>query len=62
MSDNDGRTFVVRSGAMFELLATNELGERIMASPAITGDRLAVVITHQDASEGTSILERSVPW
>jgi outer membrane protein assembly factor BamB len=38
LSDNDGRTFVVRAGREFELLSTNSLGERITASPAISGD------------------------
>jgi outer membrane protein assembly factor BamB len=40
LSNNDGKTFVVRAGKQFELLATNELGERITATPAITGDAL----------------------
>ena len=40
VSNNSGQTFVVRAGRTFELLATNELGERISASPAITGDWL----------------------
>ena len=40
VSNNDGTTFVVEAGAMFKLLATNELGERITASPAISGDEL----------------------
>ena len=40
MSNNDGTTFVVRAGTTFELLAQNELGERITASPAISGDEL----------------------
>jgi outer membrane protein assembly factor BamB len=40
LSDNDGVTFVVQSGREFKLLATNRLGERISASPAITGNRL----------------------
>jgi len=40
VSNNDGTTFVVRAGAKFELLATNDLGERITASPAVTGNRL----------------------
>jgi outer membrane protein assembly factor BamB len=40
LSNNDGQTFVVRAGAEFTLLATNELGERITASPAISGDDL----------------------
>jgi outer membrane protein assembly factor BamB len=39
-SNNDGTTFVVQAGKKFELLATNELGERITASPAISGNEL----------------------
>lgn len=39
-SNNDGETFVVKAGPVFELLATNRLGERITASPAISGDDL----------------------
>jgi len=37
LSDNDGKTFVVQAGKDFKLLETNQLGERITASPAITG-------------------------
>lgn len=40
LSDNDGKTYVVEAGRKFKLLATNPLGERISASPAITGNRL----------------------
>lgn len=40
LSNNDGETFVVKAGRTFELLATNSLGERITASPAISGDEL----------------------
>jgi outer membrane protein assembly factor BamB len=40
LSNNDGKTFVVKAGPKFELLATNELGERITATPAISGDEL----------------------
>ena len=40
LSNNDGKTFVVRAGTQFELLATNDLGERITASPAISGKDL----------------------
>lgn len=39
-SNNNGQTFVVKAGRQFELLATNELGERITASPAISGNNL----------------------
>jgi outer membrane protein assembly factor BamB len=37
LSDNDGKTFVVQAGPEFKLLATNDLGERITASPAVSG-------------------------
>ena len=40
LSDNDGKTFVVKAGKVFKVLETNQLGERISASPAITGNRL----------------------
>ena len=40
VSNTDGTTFVVKAGAEFELVATNDLGERITASPAITGDAM----------------------
>jgi outer membrane protein assembly factor BamB len=40
LSDNDGKTFVVKAGRQLRVLATNQLGERISASPAITGNRL----------------------
>lgn len=39
-SNNDGTTFVVEAGSEFNLLARNELGERITASPAVSGDEL----------------------
>jgi outer membrane protein assembly factor BamB len=40
LSDNDGTTFVVKAGKDFTLLGTNKLGERITASPAISGNLL----------------------
>lgn len=40
VSNNDGTTFVVQAGPEFRLLAKNSLGERITASPAITGNML----------------------
>lgn len=40
LSDNDGKTFVVKAGKEFKVLETNQLGERITASPAITGNWL----------------------
>ena len=40
ISNDDGTTFVVQAGPKFRLLAKNSLGERITASPAISGDWL----------------------
>src|SRR5450759_2920953 len=40
LSDNEGKTFVVKAGREFELLGTNSLGERITASPAVSGNEL----------------------
>lgn len=40
VSNNDGQTFVIKAGRSFELLSTNPLGERITASPAVSGDEL----------------------
>ncbi len=39
-SNSDGTTFVVKAGREFQLLGTNNLGERITASPAISGSQL----------------------
>ena len=39
-SNNDGVTFVVKAGTEFEVVSTNNLGERISASPAIIGDAM----------------------
>jgi outer membrane protein assembly factor BamB len=40
LSNIDGTTFVVKAGREFEMLATNDLGERITASPAVAGNEL----------------------
>ncbi len=40
VSNNAGTTFVVQAGPQFHLLAENNVGERITASPAISGDWL----------------------
>jgi outer membrane protein assembly factor BamB len=36
-SSEDGEVFVVRAGPKFELLATNSMGEPLMATPALSG-------------------------
>lgn len=40
VSDNEGKTYVVKAGKTLDVQATNELGERITASPAISGSDL----------------------
>lgn len=40
VSDHTGTTFVVEAGKKLKVLATNKLGERITASPAISGNDL----------------------
>jgi outer membrane protein assembly factor BamB len=42
LASEDGDVFVVRTGRRFELLATNSVGEIVMATPAVTGNRLIV--------------------
>jgi outer membrane protein assembly factor BamB len=39
-NNNDGQTFVVEAGPAFKLVATNNRGERVTASPAILGGQL----------------------
>jgi outer membrane protein assembly factor BamB len=38
-TNDDGTTFVLAAGAEFELLHTNELDERVLASPALVDGR-----------------------
>ncbi len=38
--DEEGRTYVIRAGAKFELLGSNDLGEMALSTPALVGDRL----------------------
>ncbi|HYP01084.1 MAG TPA: PQQ-binding-like beta-propeller repeat protein [Pyrinomonadaceae bacterium] len=40
LASEDGDVFVVRAGATYELLATNPMGEPLMATPAISGGLL----------------------
>ena len=42
LSSEDGAIQVVRAGRTFELLASNPMGEALMATPAIAGDTLIV--------------------
>jgi len=42
MPSEDGDIFVVKAGKDFGLLATNPMGERLMATPALSGGRMFV--------------------
>jgi outer membrane protein assembly factor BamB len=44
VSNEDGQTFVIKAGPQFELLATNELGEIVLSTPAIS-DRVLYIRT-----------------
>lgn len=41
-ASEDGDVFVVRAGRTFELVVTNRIGQIVMATPAVAGDRLIV--------------------
>ena len=38
--NEEGRTYVIRTGETYELLDSNDLGEMALATPALVGDRL----------------------
>jgi outer membrane protein assembly factor BamB len=42
LSSEDGDVFVVKAGENFELLATNPMGERLMATPALSGGTMFI--------------------
>jgi outer membrane protein assembly factor BamB len=47
LAGEDGELFVVKAGAKFEILATNPMGESLMATPAISDGMLIVRGRHQ---------------
>ncbi|HET8548652.1 MAG TPA: PQQ-binding-like beta-propeller repeat protein [Bryobacteraceae bacterium] len=46
LSSEDGEIFVIRAGAQFELLGRYDMGEPLMATPAIAGGSLIVRTQH----------------
>ena len=42
ISSEDGDVYVVKSGAKYELVSQNSVGEPILATPALAGDVLLV--------------------
>jgi outer membrane protein assembly factor BamB len=42
LSSEDGDIFVVKAGADFRLLATNPMGERLMATPALSDGKMYI--------------------
>jgi outer membrane protein assembly factor BamB len=47
LPSEDGDIFVVKAGAQFELLAKNEMGDPLMATPAIASGKLIVRTQHK---------------
>lgn len=41
-SSEDGEVFVVKAGPVYELLSTNQMGEALMATPAIAGGMIVI--------------------
>ena len=41
-SSEDGDVFVIKAGPAYELLATNRMGEPLMATPAISGGLMLI--------------------
>ena len=68
MSSEDGDVFVVKAGPTYELLATNPVGEVVMATPAISGgmviirgvNHLLVPAITGDVTEYASLPDRNV--
>ena len=54
-TSEDGEVFVVRAGPKHELLSTNQMGEPLMATPAISGDMLIVRGQHHLFGIGESV-------
>jgi outer membrane protein assembly factor BamB len=46
LSSEDGDVFVVKAGKDFALLATNPMGERLMATPALSAGRMIIRAEH----------------
>ncbi len=46
LSSEDGDMFVIKAGENFEVLATNPMGERLMATPALSDGRMFVRAEH----------------
>jgi hypothetical protein len=46
LSGEDGDIFVIKTGPNFELIATNDMGELLMASPAISDKMLYIRAQH----------------
>jgi outer membrane protein assembly factor BamB len=42
LTSEDGEIFVIRAGKRFEMLATNEMGELLMATPAISDGKIFI--------------------
>jgi formylglycine-generating enzyme required for sulfatase activity len=61
-ASEDGDVHVVKAGAAYELLATNPVGEVMMATPAISQGLLLVRTLHHLYAFGDSASSASSPW
>jgi hypothetical protein len=42
LSGEDGEMFVIKAGKKFDLLSINKMGERLMATPALSGGMMFI--------------------
>ncbi len=61
LSSEDGDIVVVKAGPEFQLLKKNEMGEPLMATPAISGGSLLVRTEHHLWSVAQAIRPRKFP-
>ena len=54
LAGEDGEVYVVKAGPQFELLSANPIGERIMATPALSDGLLYVRAEHHLFAIGSS--------
>ncbi|MEO1086252.1 MAG: PQQ-binding-like beta-propeller repeat protein, partial [Acidobacteriota bacterium] len=56
-----GRTHVIKAGTSFERLAINELGESVMATPAIVGDTIYIRGRHHVVAIQKTVQDSTIP-
>jgi hypothetical protein len=59
LSSEDGDVFVVKAGRKYELLATNPMGQALMATPAISGGLLIMRTESHVYAIGERVVSRN---